>query len=121
MPPPTQFPRSDYKLDEELSDELRYRINTGTNVRSPKLRIALIVMPIVIFSSVAFGVPIVVAAGVFVFALMLILLAKIQIEGDAISIVCPSCGNRMEKEMHGGMEYFVCHGCERYAEGRDWT
>ncbi len=81
----------------------------------------MIIAPIALFLIVWPFTHILVAAGIATIALAILLFAQVQLEGDAITADCPSCGTRLQKEAEGNIEYFVCHRCKTYAIGRSWS
>lgn len=120
MLPPDQYHNPDYDEDLELSDDLRYRRDTEYAKVSPRIRVLTFIAPVAIFSTVLIGFHIMIAAGLAFFALSILLIIRINRDGDRIVANCPSCGVIMLKEVNANVEYHICHGCNIYARGRDW-
>ncbi len=116
----TRYSDPDYVLDQGLTEELQYRRESGGSNTLPQSRAVTIITPIALFLLVWPFTHVLIAVGVATHALAISLVVQINREGNAITADCPSCGNSMLKVEEGNAEYFVCHGCKRYAKGRDW-
>lgn len=121
MIPHDNYRKPDYCEDVALSDELRYRRETEYVKVSPKLRAVTIGAPFVILSTILIGLPFIVAVGLAFFVVFILLIVRINREGDKILADCPSCGVVMRKEECANLEYHVCDECKIYARGRDWS
>jgi peptide subunit release factor 1 (eRF1) len=67
------------------------------------------------------GFPVLIAAGLAFFVVMLLLIIRINREGDKVIAHCPTCGTLMRREECASLEYHVCDNCKMYARGRDWS
>ena len=121
MTPRKDYHVADYIEDTALSEDLHYRRGTEYAKVSPKLRAVTIIAPLVIFSSVLIGFPLMIAAGLTFFVVMVLFIIRFNREGDKILADCPSCGVVMRREECAGLEYHVCDTCKIYGRGRDWS
>ncbi|YCM46653.1 hypothetical protein V2O64_11545 [Verrucomicrobiaceae bacterium 227] len=105
----------------ELTDDLRRNRESGLTEGLPRFQRILLLIPVMILSTSFFGLSLYVAIFFAVFALIILLIRQVNLEGDAITASCPDCEGDMRKDELGSIEYFVCDRCELYAVGRDWS
>ncbi len=105
----------------ELTEDLRRKRESGPVEGLPRSQRSLFLVPVVIFSTAFFGLPVIVAIIFAMFALFILLIRQIHLKGDAIIATCPDCEGDMRKEELRSIDYCVCDRCELYAIGRDWS
>lgn len=118
MSPKNSSPENQgYRLNQELSDEIRFKLDHRPPSRPFPKKALLLFLPLGIMPLV--GVPFIIVMAVTPILLFILAIGQMQREGDALEIRCPQCQSTMTKTWHANAEYFTCPGCRVYALGRD--
>ncbi|MFT6177910.1 MAG: hypothetical protein ACJAQT_000310 [Akkermansiaceae bacterium] len=116
---PSKFSRSSYTLDQNLSEDLRFKRENGLFESPPISKKPFIILLLLIAGLITAGLHPVLITAFALLALFILAINQSHREGDAITADCPSCSQEMIKKEQGSVELFICHHCKIYATGRD--
>lgn len=115
------YPNSAYRPDPEFAQVVENELSKVRPVHSRGFRLVRWLGPLGLLGSFWLGVPMLAAVGLAGIAFLLLQIIRVNLEGNAAEACCPHCWEIASKEVQGNVEYFLCHGCQIWAMGRDWS